>query len=193
MFVGVSKSLGGGIRVGVGTRLGSGSKKPSSKELQTGEFTTFLRKVEDDLNQTLIIFIEGNGHDFHQLLKDKTDIDELFKDNEKYTEFITLYNNAKYEIEKILYTGDSGVVAKRAITDVAYTVKDFINSEYPNVTPKPKPKGLISKIFSFIWKSIVIFFILTIIAYMFSDKPQDDSKEKQIEKKSTEKIITTAN
>jgi hypothetical protein len=28
---------------------------------------------------------------------------------------------------------------------------------------------------------------------MFSDKPQDDSKEKQIEKKSTEKIITTAN
>lgn len=195
MFLGVSKNIGGGFRVGVGTKLGFGSKKPSSKELQTEEFITFLRKVENDLNEALIIFIKGNGQDYNKLLKDKTDLDELFKENEKYNEFITLYNNAKYEIEKILYTGDGGVVAKRAITDVVYTVKDFINSEYPNITSKAKPnatseakpQGLGSKIFSFIWKSIIAFFILIFIIAIFSDKPQKE--EKQIKNESAEKII----
>jgi len=185
MFIGLSKDIGGGFRVGVGTRLGSGSKKPSNKELQSKEFVAFLRRVEEDLNEALMIFIEGNGHNLQQLIKKKTDLDELFRDNDKYDEFITIYNNAKYEIEKILYTGDSGVVAKRAITDVVYTVKNFINREYPNVKVKKKSRG--SKIFSFIWKSIVVLLVLQFIAVSISSKPH--TEENQIKNEPIEKNI----
>ena len=183
MFVGVSKNIGGGFRIGIGTKIGSGNKKPSNKELQTQKFISFLKQVEDDLNNALFIFIEANGEDYYQLLKDEIDLDEIFKDNEKYHIFIKIYNDAKYEIEKILYSGDSGIVAKRAITEAVFSVKKFINSEYPNFKPKIKPEWIFHKIVTFILKGILLVFLFFLVFGIVGVMSQKDKQTKDTIKK----------
>jgi len=135
MFVGVSKNIGNGFRVGVGTRLSGGKKGSSSKELKTAEFSQFMNKVQDELNTIVATFIEANGHDFKKLMKEKTDLDELFANNENYDEFISRFRKAKTTIEKVLFAGDDGVVAKRAITDEIFELKEFIEKCYPGFVP----------------------------------------------------------
>lgn len=157
MFVGVSKNIGNGFRVGVGTKLGGG-KKPSSKELNTKEFQEFMQKVEDDINNSLLIFLEANGQSYKELVKSKADLDEVFKDNSDYKEFISLLNQTKRDIEKILYSGDSGVVAKRTITDSVFSLKEFIDNKYPNITPKEKIKKPMNKFLK--WFLIFLGFII---------------------------------
>jgi len=190
MFVGVSKNIGGGFRIGIGTKIGSGNKKPSNKELQTQEFISFLKQVEDDLNNALFIFIEANGEDYYQLLKDEIDLDEIFKDNEKYHIFIKIYNDAKYEIEKILYSGDSGIVAKRAITEAVFSVKKFINREYPNFKPKIRPKWIFHKIVIFILKGILLVFLFFLVFGIVGVMSQKDKQTKNTIKK---EIVTRYN
>lgn len=184
MFLGVSKNVGNGFRVGVGTKIG-GSKKPSSKDLQTTEFREFLKKVENDMNEALVIFVEANGKDFKKLEKSKADLDEVFKDNPKYHEFIGLFRDKKMDIDKILYSGDSGVVAKRAITDSIFELKAFLNKEYPGFKPKYKirQESILSRLFKFIAKAALILFIFAFLVAFFADKP--NSKETQNTAKST--------
>ena len=175
MFVGFSKNIGGGFRIGIGTKIGS-NKKINNKELQTREFQDFLKQVEIDLKNSLMTFVEANGEDYYKLLKDKVDLDDVFKDNKKYHIFIKIYSDAKYEIEKILYSGDSGIVAKRGITEAVFNIKRFINEEYPNFKPKFNIKMYIHKIFTFIWKSILVIFILLLLTMFNIDSKNQDNK-----------------
>lgn len=146
MFLGVSKNVGNGFRIGVGTKIGGGkSPKPSNKKLRSDEFSTFMLKVQTDMNSGLLAFIENNGQNFKQLQKSKADLDEVFADNEKYKEFMSIYNQAREDIDKVLYTADDGIIAKRSITDAVFNVKNFISREYPNYQVRTE---------NVIWKSI---------------------------------------
>jgi len=182
MFLGLSKNVGNGFRIGVGTQLKS--KKPSSKELNTKEFQEFMEKVENDLQEAIIIIVEANGYDFKEVLKGKSDFDEKMKDNQIYKQFEELTNEVSTEIEKVLYSGDNGVVAKRKITDSVFKIKTFINETYPNFQPKYKPKkkaGILKAIF---W-IFVIFMILSAIA--------GNDKKPTTDKTSTQQTIQKNN
>ncbi len=157
MFLGVSKNVGNGFRIGVGTKIGGGkSKGPTNKELKSSEFSAFMNKVQTDMNENLIGFIESNGQNFKQLQKSKVDLDEVFADNEKYKEFMAVYNASREEIDKVLYTADDGIVAKRNITDAVFNVKNFISREYPNYQAKSSGG---------IWNSIKS--IVKVVGYTF--------------------------
>lgn len=134
MFFGVSKNIGG-FRIGVGTRISGKKKGPTNKELKSAEFSAFMDKVQGELNTAIATLIEANGYDFNKLRKEKADLNEVFAGNEDYKEFISLFESAKSKIEKVMFSGDNGVVAKRTITDEVFKIKEFINRTYPGFTP----------------------------------------------------------
>jgi hypothetical protein len=173
MFVGVSKNIGNGFRVGLGTKLGGG-KKPSSKELNTKEFQEFMHKVQADINNALLVFLEANGQSYKKLVKSKVDLDDVFKDNSDYQEFISIFNQTKRDIEKVLYSGDSGVVAKRAITESVFALKEFMDSKYPNVVPKEKIKKPMNK---FLKWFLIIFAILFFVGLFGEDKKDNIAQQ----------------
>lgn len=181
MFVGVSKNIGNGFRVGLGTKIG-GKKKGTNKELNTKEFQQFLSKVEEDLQLTVITFIEANGYNYKDVTKGKSTFNEDMQDNQLYQEFVKLTNEVSLNIEKILYTGDSGVIAKRHITEDVFKVKAFINEHYPNYKTKAKTgnnKGMP------IWKKILLFLIVltiinTIIEVKYPTKISEEVNKKEV-------------
>ena len=77
MFSGISKHLGNGWRVGIGTRL-KGSKKPSSKEIREAEFIKFIQKAKVDLEALIIGFAVANSGDYEQIKKEH---DNVFGDS----------------------------------------------------------------------------------------------------------------
>lgn len=131
MFLNVSKNIGG-FRIGLGTSLNSYSKRTTNKQLKTAEFVAFMQKVQNELNTALVTFIEANGQKFKNLQKNKADLDDVFSSNPKYPEFTGIFNKAKLEIEKVFFSGDDGIIAKRKITEATFKVKEFINLNYPN-------------------------------------------------------------
>ena len=62
MYLGLSKNLGGGFRVGVGTKLG-GSKKPS----KNNDFQKFIESAQTEFNNAFCDFIAANGLDINEL------------------------------------------------------------------------------------------------------------------------------
>lgn len=182
MFIGVSKNVGNGFRIGVGTKLG-GSKKNSSKELNTKEFIEFMEKVQYDINYALLVFLEANGQSYKKLVKSKEDLNDIFKDNSDYMEFISIFNQTKRDIEKILYSGDSGIIAKRSITESIFTLKEFIDNKYPNIVPKEKIKDSST---SFL-KWFLIFIGVIVFLSMVSSNAQE-KKNKQLDSNSAKSI-----
>lgn len=134
MFLGVSKNIGG-FRVGVGTRISGRNKGPTNRELNSAEFSAFMKKVQAEINTAVATIIEANGYDFNQLQKENADLNEVFSENEDYKEFISIFESSKLNIDKVLFSGDNGVVAKRTITDELFKIKEFINKTYPGFTP----------------------------------------------------------
>lgn len=161
MFIGLSKNIGGGFRIGLGTKIGkSGSKDTKNSK---GEFASFVQKVENDMNNLLIIFLESNGQSFKKLQKSKEDLDVVFAGNSDYKEFTSIYFSAQKEIEKILYREDTTSSAKKAITEAVFTVKDFINKKYPNA--KQKIDTTRSKsIKKLLLLAVILFVIFSLIA-----------------------------
>lgn len=180
MFVGISKNLGNGFRIGLGTKL-DGSNKISAKELNTQEFKIFLNKVEQDLNNFLLIFIKANNQNYNELVSSKADLDDVFKDNDNYEEFVSILSKTKKDIDKILYTGDTGVVAKRAITESIFTLKEYIDNKYPNIIPdvitKEKAKKPMNK---FLKWFLIIFGILMFLSILGQNKEDKNKVDKNI-------------
>lgn len=138
MFLGVSKNIGG-FRIGVGTRLSGKNKGPTNSEIKSAEFSEFMNKVQDEITRAVKIFVEANGYNFNELLEEKADLNDVFAGNEDYNEFISIFEDSQLKIEKVLFSGDTGVVAKRTITDELFKIKEFISKKYPGFTPSVTP------------------------------------------------------
>lgn len=142
------------FRVGVGKKIGginfflsksvSGSsskvKKLSAKDLKDKEFNDFLRKCESDTNYAIMDFFRLNGYDPARLQRERIDLDDLFEGDESFEVFSELVLCAKEEMEKAMYSGDTGIQAKRDISEKIFELKGFIsrykardheNSKYP--------------------------------------------------------------
>lgn len=170
MFVGASKNIGGGFRIGLGTKIGGG-KKQTQEQLKDKEFQKFLNTVQNDMNIFLITFIEANNKDFKEIEKSKVDLDEIFKDNEDYKNFIELYQSVKNKIDKVIYIGESGLVAKKHITNELFELKQFIETKYPNFEPKYKTNGgAFSKIKKIIKYFLIFMFIMFLIGLLGQGK-----------------------
>ena len=131
-----------GFRIGVGKKVGgvnfffskslSGSTKkattkgPSATELKDKEFSDFLHKTQKDSNHLIMDFFELNGYNPSRLSKEKIDIDDLFENDESYELFSELALNLKEQIEKVDYSGDTGIQAKRDISEKLFALKGFI-------------------------------------------------------------------
>ena len=95
MYIGMSKNIGGGFRIGFGTKIGGRKTVPTSKELRTSEFNAFMQKVQNELDSALITYVKANGHDFDALENEQVDLDVLFKDSDDYDEFRNIVTNVK--------------------------------------------------------------------------------------------------
>jgi len=166
MFIGISKNIGSGFRIGVGTKL-NGFKKQTAEQLKDKDFQSFLNRVQNDMNKFLITFIEANGKDFKKIKKLDLDLDEIFKDNQDYKEFIELYYSVKNKIDKIIYMGESGLIAKKHITNELFELKQFIEIKYPNFEPNYKNSigffESIKKIIKYFLIFMIIMFIIGIL------------------------------
>lgn len=135
-----------GFRIGVGKKVGgvnfffskslSGSAKkatkkatnkaPSATELKDREFRDFLHKAQKDANHLIMDFFELNGYNPSRLNRENIDIDDLFENDESYELFSELAQNLKEQIEKVDYSGDTGIQAKRDISEKLFALKGFI-------------------------------------------------------------------
>ncbi len=181
MFVGASKNIGGGFRIGVGTRLGSKKKGMTAEQKKDKDFMSFLSTAQKDMNEALVTFIEANGEDFKKLMKSKVDLDEVFLNNDDYKEFKETFDDAKLKIDKIIYSGDSGVYAKRQITNGIFEIKNFIDTKYPNFKPKYKI-GSTGGFFGFIKRVVygVILLTVALISIGIIASPSKDKTTTQV-------------
>lgn len=69
MFVGVSKSIGGGVRIGAGTQIGGGRKKrgPTQRDLAKLERQDFLKEVSVSAFEARQIYLLSHGLDIEIL------------------------------------------------------------------------------------------------------------------------------
>lgn len=131
--VGVGKKIGG-VNFYLGKSLGGSSSKsrgPSAKELKDRDFQDFLCKAEDDVNENIMRFFILNGYDPSRLQREGIDLDDLFEGDESYETFSELVLNAKEAVEKVAYSGDTGIQAKRDIAEKIFELKGFINRYKP--------------------------------------------------------------
>ena len=115
-----SKSLSGSTKKAT-------TKGPSATELKDKEFSDFLHKTQKDSNHLIMDFFELNGYNPSRLSKEKIDIDDLFENDESYELFSELALSLKEQIEKVDYSGDTGIQAKRDIAEKLFALKGFIN------------------------------------------------------------------
>ncbi len=128
MFLGLSKNIGGGFRLGIGTRINlnqNNNNKISKKDEQEEEFITFINSMNEKSLNSIKKFIENSGYDFNKLSNYDIDLDELFVGNKKYEEFSKLVLEASKIITRTMEIKDYGVVAKRRISDKVYELVDF--------------------------------------------------------------------
>ncbi|MCG3703257.1 hypothetical protein L5F68_02785 [Aliarcobacter butzleri] len=125
MFVGLSKNLGNGFRIAIGTKINLDKNNKNKKDEQEEEFREFLNSMQKKSLDSLKKFIETNGYDFEELNKREIDLDDLFVGSKKYEEFIKILLEVNKIIERTLEIKDYGVVAKRKISDQVYELVDF--------------------------------------------------------------------
>lgn len=141
-----------------------------NKVFKTIDFQEFMKKVEKDFEYCLLVFLEAKNKNYNEIVKAKIDLDSLFLDSEDYKEFKQIYNKARQDIEKVLYSEDNGIVAKRNITNAIFSLKNYIIEKYPNTIVKQKIKKPMNK---FLKWFLIILAILFFIG-LFSDKNQNN-------------------
>lgn len=125
-FIGKTISTGGSRR-NSNSATKAHSKQPSAKDIKDKEFQDFLYKCERDTNYLIMDFFELNGYDPKRLQREQIDLDDLFVDDESYETFSELVLSAKETIERVVYSGDTGIQAKRDISEKIFDLKGFIN------------------------------------------------------------------
>lgn len=149
MLIGISKNVGD-YQIGIATEIG----KPSAAELRTKDFAAFLRKVQAELEHAIDSFIEAKGGELDEIKKHNVKLHDLFKDDDDYKQFRSIFFQAKKTIDKTVYAGDNGIVAKRLITEEIFKIKDFFAREFPHYTLKPvqlkKPRSKVNNFLLFI-------------------------------------------
>ena len=152
-----------------GKLIVNGTKKVLTPLINDRDFKRFLENTTNALNVIMITFIEANGYDIKQLEEERSDLDQLFQDNEYYNDFIIKYLAVKQSIETAQYIGENVIYMKRKLHKDIAELQNFIKAHYPEY----KPKHRIVNIKSFIWNSIKkLFFVASILilagfAYIF--------------------------
>jgi hypothetical protein len=186
MFLGFSKSLGGGFRVGVGTRIGGGRRQakrgPTKAETAKLEKAQFIKKVANDSNRLLQEFLVNNNIDPSYAKRTNLDIDELFKNTENdlnYKKFAKSIIEIKETVNKLNYGGNLTEKRKETLVDLIFELQEIVNSGGPGLN------SLASEIDADLKKKSVITFLalwatlslLTVISSFFLDKPSPSLSE----------------
>ena len=140
MWVGFSKSLGGGFRVGVGTRLGSSSGRksrgPTQAQIAKYEKAAFLKEMAEEANRLLQEFLVNHSIDPIYANKKKLDIDQLFKDSsakKSYDLFVSSIKEIQEIINKVNYGGNLTGFRKDRLVDLVFNMRDIVERSGPGL------------------------------------------------------------
>jgi hypothetical protein len=165
MWLGLSKSLGGGFRVGVGTRIGSRRKikGPTQAQIAKYEKTSFLKEIAEEANQLLKEFLVNNSIEPSYVEKRNLDMELLFKESpakEDYNRFIPSITELKNIIGRVDCGGNLTASRRDKIVDLIFSMREIVAGSGPglnlvadNISIKYKKISLItfSTIFLILW------------------------------------------
>ncbi|ABV68110.1 hypothetical protein Abu_1874 [Aliarcobacter butzleri RM4018] len=133
MFIGISKNLGNGFRIGIGTKINlDNNNKKNEKDKKEQEFQEFLNSMNTKTLDSVKKFVETNGYNFEEISKYEIDLDDLFIGSKKYEEFMKIVLDINKIAMRTLEIKDYGVVAKRKISDSVYNLVDFVEDYNKN-------------------------------------------------------------
>ncbi|MDR2099986.1 MAG: hypothetical protein LBP40_04050 [Campylobacteraceae bacterium] len=163
MYLGFSKNLGKGFKIGMGTKLGS-SKKSATKSARARQQET-ADKVTSEINKAYHKFFRANNISKNEI--DNTDINEAFKDNKVVLEdaksLMKLYHMADEVVEKINMAGTMSASRRDKLIDITFEMKK-IADKYENDTQEITLSQGIGKGFK---KDIMIAALMLIIVCIF--------------------------
>ena len=140
MWLGLSKSLGGGFRVGVGTRIGTGSKGrsngPTQSQIAKYEKAAFLKNMAEEANQLLQEFLVNQSIDPAYINKKNIDIDLLFiksPEKENYEAFVLYITELKNIIDKVNYGGSLTASRKDKLIDLIFNMREVVENTGPGL------------------------------------------------------------
>jgi hypothetical protein len=143
MYLGFSKNLGGGFRIGIGTRFGSRKNNNSNKaSLAKDEKQGFLEKMANLHNQYRTDFFQSRNIYYKLLEKiDKSDTGQLFKNKPDIENFkkANLISSELVEIfDKVKMGGYLTAKKKDKIIDLVYDLNQLNDKEDSELERKIK-------------------------------------------------------
>ena len=108
MWIGLSKNLGNGYKIGVGTRVGARAR-PTQRDLANFEKTEFLRKVATEVGDLLNNLLINNNIDPPIAKKYHIPTDQLLAANkqaEKSVAILSKVNEINEILQKVAYGGN---------------------------------------------------------------------------------------
>lgn len=140
MWLGFSKSLGGGFRVGVGTRLrfSSGRRSGGATQAQIAKFekADFLRKMAEEANGLLQEFLVNNNVEPSYSTKNRLDLDRIFENSSEKDSY-KLFSSAIKEIQEIVnkvsYGGSLTGARKDKLVDLIFSMREIVERSGPGL------------------------------------------------------------
>ncbi|RLT90987.1 hypothetical protein [Ketobacter sp. GenoA1] len=180
MWVGFSKSLGGGFRVGVGTRIGGRSSRrrsgPTQAQIAKLEKAQFIKNIAEESNQSLQEYLVNNNIDPVFAERKKLDLDDLLGKGDtasQYQKFKASISEVNEIISKVNYGGNLTASRKDRLVDLVFELREIVGESGPGLnelaTQISKKSEKTSIITFSVFLSIVA--VLMAVGSFVDDKP----------------------
>ena len=180
MRIGFSKSLGGGFRVGVGTRIGGRSCRrrsgPTQSQIVKLEKAQFIKNIADESNQSLQEYLVNNNIEPVYAKRKKLDLDDLLGKGHsasKYQKFKASISEVNEIISKVNYGGNLTASRKDRLVDLVFELREIVGESGPGLNELATQISKNSQKTSIITFSIFfsIIAVLMAVGSFVDDKP----------------------
>lgn len=151
MFVGFSQSLGKGLRIHIGTRIGS--KKLTQAELAKQEKKEFLKRVSEiselslgsflqdcGYNDKTIIYITKNGS-----LLDSSEFFTIEANNTLFNELASIQQDIKTLVDKANFSGVLSSSTREKLTDKIFDIFSLVSKAQKEPDPNNRILNIINE------------------------------------------------
>jgi len=134
MFIGISKSLGAGVRIGVGKRISFSSpteRGPTQRELAKAEKEDFLKKIAENANDVINSFYVNENLLPEELNKGKINVHNLLKGSnslERYDKLESLIEEIQEILKKIQFGGSLTAKRKDKMVDLIFEAEKCVGT-----------------------------------------------------------------
>lgn len=149
-----------------GKILITGTKKVLTLMIKDKGFKKSLKKITDELNNQLVIFVEANGYNIEDLQKDGTDLKEIFQSNKSFDQFIKMYLSIQQGIENAQYISENPIYIQRKLNNELYDLKTLVRKLYPEHKPKHKVVNYNSLLITVLKRSFIAFILVFAVLFL---------------------------